>query len=136
MKIKGKIVEKETKEENALAGISLKVLREVANDCDGHSILCPDKLVESGLPIPFVVKNTEVIKSDFSDHKSTLFVDGEPVKSLTGVWALGLLKTFVWNLGVDSAAGTFFGRGRQADADRAAVLKWIDEQEATGRTHV
>jgi hypothetical protein len=93
--------------------IPAKVILAVADICDGHTIMKPAAFLELGLHKNMVKAHTHVIKSDFSDHKSTIFgPDGKPVASMEGVYGLDVLSDIVHQLKLNYH--DFFGRGTQA----------------------
>ena len=94
------------------------VLWQVVTMCDGHGIIDPRKLIEAGLPEKAVAYFTETLKSD-GTHKGTVYVDGQPVDKLTGVYGLRLLEAIADAHGVTYQR--FMGRGFQAQAIHAAL---------------
>jgi len=86
------------------------VLR-VAGLCDGHGVLDPRAFREAGLPEDVVAHLTHTHRSD-GTPKGTLYVRGEPVKALSGVYGLDVLRFLAAALGVDYADA--FGRGTEA----------------------
>jgi len=106
------------------------VLWRVATMCDGHGIIDPKKLVEAGLADMAVDYFTETLKSD-GTPKDTIFVDGQPVESLDGVYGLRLLEAIASAL--DVTYPSYMGRGYQARAIQAALRAHlrIDEQSET-----
>lgn len=68
-------------------------------------------------------------KSDFSDHKSTLFVNGEPVKELKGIYNLSFLYWLAGEIGLTSDDyGSYGGRGFQAQAIERSIRRWAKEE--------
>lgn len=94
------------------------VLWRIATMCDGHGILDPRKLIEAGMPAQAVTYFTETLRSD-GTPKGTIFVDGQPVDALDGVYGLRLLQAIAAALGVTYPS--FMGRGYQARAIHAAL---------------
>jgi hypothetical protein len=93
--------------------IPAKVILAVADICDGHTIMKPAAFLELGLHKNMVKAHTHVIKSDFSDYKSTIFgPDGKPVASMEGVYGLDVLSDIVHQLKLNYH--DFLGRGSQA----------------------
>tara|TARA_R100001082_G_scaffold104856_1_gene76526 strand:- start:170 stop:514 length:345 start_codon:yes stop_codon:yes gene_type:complete len=69
-------------------------------------------------------------KSDFSDHKSTLFVNGEPVEELKGIYNLSFLYWLAGEIGLTSDDyGSYGGRGFQAQAIERSIRGWAKEDE-------
>ena len=95
-----------------------EVLWRVATMCDGHGILDPQQLVDAGLHEQAVSYFTEKLKSD-GTPKGTIFVEGQPVDSLDGVYGLRLLEAIAGALNVTYPS--FMGRGYQARAIQAAL---------------
>lgn len=94
------------------------VLWRITTMCDGHGIIDPRKLIEAGLDEQAVGYFTETLKSD-GTPKGTIFVDGQPVESLDGVYGLRLLEAIASAL--DVTYQSFMGRGYQAHAIQAAL---------------
>jgi len=68
-------------------------------------------------------------KSDFSDHKSTLFVNGEPVEELKGIYNLSFLYWLAGEIGLTSDDyGSYGGRGFQAQAIERSIRRWAKEE--------
>lgn len=86
--------------------------------CDGHTIFKPEAFLDVGLPQPVVDYCTHDHASDGSP-KGTIFVNGQPVKELSGVYGLDLLRFLASALGVTYARK--FGRGSQAGAIQSAL---------------
>ena len=62
-----------------------------ADRCDGHCIVDPQAFLNAGLPVEVVAHVTRSHKSDLSDPKATLFVNGEAVTEIVGVRAASAL---------------------------------------------
>jgi hypothetical protein len=90
-------------------------------DGDGHSILGPDYYTKLGVPAEFLEGLEQTIKSDFSDHKTTIYVKGEPVKSVAGIWNLDFLYRLASTLCVNHQGHTKHGRGSQAQVICSAI---------------
>ena len=86
-------------------------LLRVAGHCDGHTIFKPELFTESGLPAEVVQHFTRAYKSDGSP-KGTIFVDGRPVKELSGVYGLEVLRFIAFALDVEYRQA--MGRGFEA----------------------
>ncbi|MEM6257432.1 MAG: hypothetical protein AAGI37_03875 [Planctomycetota bacterium] len=106
-----------------------EVLWRIATMCDGHGILDPQQLVEAGLHEQAVSYFTETLKSA-GTPKGTIFVDGQPVESLEGVYGLRLLEAIASALNVTYPS--FMGRGYQARAIQAALRAHLHIDESTG----
>jgi hypothetical protein len=83
-------------------------------DGDGHSILAPDYYTELGVPPLFLKGLEKTIKSNFRDHKQTIYKDGEALKSVKGIWNLDFLYKVASALDVEHEAMSKYGRGSQA----------------------
>lgn len=86
--------------------------------CDGHTIYLPKAFTDAGLPEAVVAHLTREYRSDGSP-KGTLFVNGEAVKSLTGVYGLDLLRFLASSLDVEYRHA--LGRGFEAQNIIAAL---------------
>lgn len=104
-----------------------EALWRVAAMCDGHGIIDPGQLVEAGLAKEAVDYFTETLKSD-GTPKGTIFVDGEPVKSLDGVYGLRLLEAIAGAL--DVTYTSYMGRGYQARAIQSALRAHLGIDDA------
>ena len=108
-----------------------EVILAAANICDGHTIFKPEAFIKAGLPDGVVDHLTREYRSDTSDPKSTLFVDGQVVKSLTGVYGLQMLRFLASALDVEYRAA--LGRGFEAQNILAALhgrFKQVDAAAA------
>jgi len=90
-------------------------------DSDGHAILAPDYYTELGIPAEFLDGLEKTIKSNFKDHKQTIYVNGEAVKSIKGIYNLDFLYRVASSLGVEHDAMNKYGRGSQAGVICSAV---------------
>ena len=88
-----------------------EVILRAADVCDGHTIFKPEAFTQAGLPLEVVELHTRNYNSDGS-HKGTIFVEGEPVEKLLGVYGLDLLKFVASALRIDYPSA--LGRGSQA----------------------
>lgn len=101
-----------------------EALHKVCEYLDGHTIFKPEGLIEDGLPKEFVDKWTREHKSDSSSPKSTIYFEGQVVRSLEGVYGLQLLYDIASILQLDYP--TAMGRGTQA----MLIIKAIRESLA------
>ena len=99
---------------------SPEVILKVAARCDGHSIFKPEAFSEAGLPNEVVEYITHTYKSDGSP-KGTIFVDGQPVKELKGVYGLDLLRLLASALNVTYRRA--IGRGFEAQLIQQALTQ-------------
>ena len=93
---------------------------------DGHSLMSP----EAYLPHFDVSHLEETFESDFSSHKSTLFVNGQPVEQLKAVYNLTFLYWLANEIKVDHDAGQYGGRGFQARAIVRAIWDWANGEDS------
>ena len=98
----------------------------VARLCDGHTILPPERLIDAGLPNEVVAAVTTTYRSDTTSPKTTIFVDGQPVEQIRGIYSLDLLQRLAGALGVTYRE--CYGRGSQATAIREAVYEHFEAQ--------
>ena len=78
----------------------------------------PQVFLDVGLPREIVDHLTRTYESDGSP-KGTIFVNGKPVKKLTGVYGLSLLRFLAGALGIEYADS--MGRGSEARNIQAAL---------------
>ena len=97
------------------------ILRAAAR-CDGHCILNPEALTEAGLPPAVVGHLTRTHRSD-GTPEGTIFVAGEPVAELRGVYGLDALRFLAAALGVDYPPA--LGRGFEAANIRQALRRHL-----------
>ncbi|HEY8684787.1 MAG TPA: hypothetical protein VIO57_04195 [Chloroflexota bacterium] len=89
-----------------------------ASRCDGHTIFKPQAFLDAGLPNEIVEHVTRKHGSDGSP-KGTIFVDGQPVTALTGVYGLDLLRFLATALNVEYRSA--IGRGFEAQNIQSAL---------------
>lgn len=105
-------------------------LRELLDLVEGRGILSESALTDRGVPQALADTLVTTFKSDYSDHKSTLFDSkGNRVPSLRGVYDLSLARRICLDLGAD-ADEPYFGRGRNARHLVASATKAIEERAA------
>ena len=95
-----------------------EVILQAASRCDGHTILKPEAFTDVGLPPEITLLFTRTYKSDGSP-KGTIFVKGQPVKTLAGVYGLDLLRFIASALGVEYRQA--MGRGFEAQNIQIAL---------------
>ena len=86
--------------------------------CDGHTIFKPEAFLDAGLPKTVVDYVTHNHASDGSP-KGTIFVKGQPVDDLSGVYGLDLLRFLADALGVEYRRA--MGRGFEAQNIQSAL---------------
>jgi acyl CoA:acetate/3-ketoacid CoA transferase len=98
--------------------LSPDVILKATGLCDGHSIMKPEAFTDAGLPAEVVKHLTHTYKSDGSP-KGTIFVKGKPVKELSGVYGLDMLRFIASALGVEYRQA--MGRGFEAQNIQIAL---------------
>jgi hypothetical protein len=96
------------------------VILAVAGRADGHTIFKPEAFLDCGLPKEIVEYLTRSYSSDGSP-KGTIFVQGQAVEKLSGVYGLELLRFLASALGVEYAPK--LGRGSEAREIQAALRR-------------
>ena len=99
-----------------------------ASRCDGHTIFKPEAFLDAGLPKEVVDHLTHTHGSDGSP-KGTIFVKGEPVKELAGVYGLDMLRFLADALGVEYRRA--MGRGFEAQNIHAALRQHFATRKPT-----
>jgi hypothetical protein len=99
-----------------------------ASICDGHTIFKPEAFTEAGLPAEVVTHMTTTYRSD-GTPKGTISVHGKPVKELSGVYGLDLLRFLADALGVKYARA--MGRGSEAGNIQVALHQHFKQPPAT-----
>lgn len=103
------------------------VILNAARLCNGHNIIKPQALLGAGLPADVVEQVTVTHQSD-GTPKGTLYVDGQPVKQVAGVYGLDMLEFMASALGVKYRQ--CMGRGFQASAIREALNQHVNASES------
>ena len=109
--------------------ITKKLVRDALKDeiifGSGHDIMNPD-FYEKYFDVSHLITT---FKSDFSDHKSTIFVNGEAVEELDGIYNLSFLYWLAGQIGLTSDDyGSYGGRGFQAQAIERSIRGWAKEE--------
>jgi len=97
---------------------SPEVILAVSGRCDGHTIFKPEAFTDIGLPAEVTQLFTSTYKSDGSP-KGTIFVNGQPVEELAGVYGLDLLRFIASALNVEYRSA--MGRGFEAQNIQLAL---------------
>lgn len=92
---------------------------------DGHEIYGPEAYTKMGLPAEFVNKFVEKHESGLG-YKETLFVEGQAVETLDGVYNLDILEGIAELIGVDANKITARGRGFRAGQYVSEIKKVVD----------
>ena len=94
---------------------------------DGHSLYAADADFFAGMPKEIMESVTHTHKSD-GTYKGTIFVNGEAVEEMHGVYGLDILWKVANEIGADtSLAGGMVGRGSQARALTQAIREKIGD---------
>jgi hypothetical protein len=102
-----------------------EIILRAAARCDGHSILKPEALTDAGLP-PAVVEHLTTTHRSDGTPKGTIFVGGQPVKELRGVYGLTALRFFASALGVEYRDA--IGRGFEAQNILTALRRHFEAE--------
>jgi hypothetical protein len=103
------------------------VILAASGRCDGHTIFKPEAFTEVGVPSEVVDYLSSTFKSD-GTPKGTIFVQGQPVKELKGVYGLDMLKFLAMALDVEYADA--IGRGFQAQNIQMALHQHFNPKPA------
>lgn len=95
-----------------------EIVLAAADRCDGHTIFKPRAFLDAGLPREIVDHLTCTHGSDGSP-KGTIYVHGQAVERLSGIYGLELLRFLASALGVEYAPK--LGRGSEAREIQAAL---------------
>jgi hypothetical protein len=96
-----------------------KLLEEIGSD--GHTIWNPSVL--NGFPEAVRGRFIRSFKSSKKDPKGMIFVDGQRVEELSGVYGLTLLRSICSDLGLTYE--DCFGRGTEARRATSAIEEWL-----------
>lgn len=96
---------------------------EITGMMDGHSIFDPEVL--SKMPEHLRQRFIKTHESG-NTHKSTIYVDGKPVKELEGVDAKSVLWKFANALGLDY--DIYHGRGSQAREHKRVIKEELEDE--------
>jgi hypothetical protein len=91
-------------------------------DGDGHSILPSEYYTELEVPQEVLEGLKKKIESNHSDHKTTIFKDGQIVDELIGIWNLEFLERVATLLSVKDYQPKI-GRGFQAQEICSAIRR-------------
>ena len=101
-----------------------KVLADVVEFCDGHSIVSPMAFTEAGVPAELVACYHEIHASDPSNWLNQIKdQDGNPVEQVTGVNCLTILEEITRDLGLPDSC--FGGRGTRARHMQTQILEHL-----------
>ena len=93
---------------------------------DGHGIIPSEEYEKHGIDVKDLEKE---FKSDLSASTSTIYKNGKPVESMTGVWSLDFHRYIAGKCGLVSNIDypELFGRGSQARVIAGAIDRWYNE---------
>lgn len=112
------------------ANVDSEVVLAVADICDGHTIFAPEAFIKTGAPPALIAQHTKCYESNPSSVKETIFgEDGAAVNQCLGVYGLQMIQVICRDLGVEYRET--MGRGFQAAACRAAIIKHFAEKEVS-----
>jgi hypothetical protein len=94
------------------------VILQATDLCTGHNILKPAAMTEAGIPESVVTCLIRTYRSG-ETPKESLFVDGQRVETLQGIWGLDALRFFAGALDVEYEQA--LGRGTEAARIRTAL---------------
>ena len=97
----------------------------IADLCDGHTILPPEALIDVGLPASLAQRLSHEWRSD-GTPKGTIYINGEPVESMHGIYGLDLLQQIAAALNVSYEPA--HGRGSEARRIRHAIRTQLGQQ--------
>ena len=109
---------------------SPEVILRAASLCDGHTVFKPEAFTDAGLPVEVVEHLTSEHHSDGSP-KGTIFVDGQAVESLKGVYGLDVLRFLASALDLEYRDA--IGRGFQAQNIHAALRQHFAAKPLTSK---
>jgi hypothetical protein len=109
---------------------------QLAELCDGWSILSPQVMIDRGLPESIAKELTEVFKSDRSSIKTTLYVGDKEVDELTGIYSLRLLAYLADLVGVPTEEVQAYGRGTTADRYNREIVRMIGAGDTRARERI
>ena len=96
-------------------------------DGDGHSIFRPEWYTNEGFDCEHL---SEVLESNISDHKETIYKDGKVINSCKGIHTLTFLYWVAGECGLTRGDyEEYHGRGRQAQAIASALGKGAEGSE-------
>lgn len=97
-----------------------KVILDVAELCDGHTIFKVSAFTKMGVPEELVERYTEDFESNTDNYKETIFDDhGKIVPKLKGVYGLDVIESINREFGLP--APNKMGRGFRADVCRNQI---------------
>jgi hypothetical protein len=90
-----------------------KVILDVAEMCDGHTIFKVEAFTKLGVPQELIDRFTEEFESDTSNYKETIFDhNGNVIPKMVGVYGLDVIESINRELGLP--ASDKLGRGFRA----------------------
>ena len=108
--------------------VEISVMQKILDSIggNGHGILFTQSCKDLGIPTCICNRLEGTFKSDTSDPKSTIFLNGEAVEETKGIRTLDILKDMVGQLPIPvekvASAHNYLGRGRVA-SELTALLR-------------
>lgn len=107
-----------------------KVLVDVANLCDGHTVFKVEAFTELGVPQELIDRYTHEHKSDTSDYKKTLTDNrGRVIPKVMGVYGLTVIEAIANDLGLPGSSK--MGRGFRAQECREQICDYLGKVSAS-----
>lgn len=103
-----------------------KVILDVADLCDGHTIFKIEAFTKLGVPEELIQKYAQEFESNTEDYKQTIFDDhGKVIPKLMGVYGLDVIESINSELGLPYP--TKMGRGFRAAECRDQIRNHLGE---------
>lgn len=101
-----------------------KVILDVVELCDGHTIFKVEAFTKMGVPQELIDRYTEDFESNTDNYKETIFDDhGKIIPKLKGVYGLDVIESINREFGL--LAPDKFGRGSRADVCRRQIKEHL-----------
>jgi len=103
-----------------------KVLMDVADLCDGHTLFKVEAFTDLGVPQELIDRYAHEHESNTSDYKSTIFDDsGNVIPKIVGVYGLEVIESLTRDLGLPGSGK--MGRGFRAQECREQIRNHIGQ---------
>ena len=124
------VIEVTDAQRKILKDVDRTKLKELCNDGDGWGIRYVSSYTDIGFHVDYIANFVSVVTDE--DSKGGLFDnDGNPVKSLKGVWNLTFLRGLCADIGGDTEpGGSKMGRGFAAREYGTSIIKRLEEIDA------
>jgi hypothetical protein len=107
-----------------------KVILDVADLCDGHTIFKVSAFTDLGVPQELIDVYASEHESDMTDYKSTIFDNhGQIIPKMMGVYGLDVIESINREFGLP--APTKFGRGFRASQCRDQIKSYFGQISAS-----